>query len=129
MPKLEDLVPPNIIVDLINERARQERLRESGKFIYTLAHPAASAETMDVLTEELGEVARARLEKDPSQERKELIELAACCISRVCALDEPKWLEPSVINDLAVGKLKLSDFSAIQTLIDSSAVATSSLSG
>lgn len=84
-------VPDHIIADLNAERARQEQLRESGKFTWTLAHPKADdvprKGVMDVLCEELGEVSRARLEDEPGGERRELIELAACCISRVSYLD------------------------------------------
>lgn len=68
------------------ERARQERLAGfERKIPFTCAWNGVSGgDKVTVLTEELGEVARAVQERDEVQLREELTQLAACC----CA-----WLE------------------------------------
>ena len=78
-----------------NERHRQEELRRAGRFKETCA-----SATMDegvklaVLLEEVGEVARALLEKGDAANdkhgvelRKELVQVAAVCVAWVEAID------------------------------------------
>ncbi len=86
-----------------DERARQERLRLDGKFLHTCASPDFVAFThfgrAAVLTEEVGEVARAVLDVEKIAEgrhedalafkklRAELIQTAAVCVAYIEALD------------------------------------------
>lgn len=76
--------------DVTNERYRQEKLRLSGKFSDTLAsHHIASAEKLAVLAEEFGEVAREVCELGSYENmRKELVQVAACCVAWCEAIDE-----------------------------------------
>lgn len=75
----------DIFAAITNERARQNRLALDGKIPFTCAWTCVSGgDKVTVLTEELGEVARAVQERDEAHLREELTQLAACC----CA-----WLE------------------------------------
>lgn len=88
---------------IYSERMRQERLKATGKFLYTCADPQMlSADKYLVLGEEFGEVGRAILNMQGyatdykaglEDIQKELIQLAAVCVA---------WLEfiEQVIGDL-----------------------------
>lgn len=84
-----------ILLDILAERFRQERLCRAGKFPHTLASPSLSpAECLAVLAEEFGEVARPVADalasgSKPDQEalRSELVQLAACCVAWLEQLD------------------------------------------
>lgn len=65
---------------IIKERERQEQLHPG----QTLGHPIEPPLAITILLEEVGECARAVLERDKEQLKKELIEVAACCTA---------WLE------------------------------------
>ena len=74
-----------------DERHRQERLKSEGRFSMTCADAMSDLERLAVLTEEVGEVARAILEQsrltndDHGKElKKELVQVAAVCVA---------WLE------------------------------------
>lgn len=87
-----------------DERARQERLRESGKFLDTCASP--DFETLShfarvtILGEKYGEVYRAMLDVEQAAEerdvpamaraklRTELIQVAAVAVAYIEALDQ-----------------------------------------
>lgn len=99
------IVPNGYIYEQIaDERARQERLRESGKFLHTCASEDFKAFThfgrATVLGEEFGEVCRAALDaelvaegrkNDPAlvraKLREELIQTAAVAVAYIEALD------------------------------------------
>lgn len=88
---------------IADERTRQERLRESGKFLHTCASPDFQAFThfgrATVLGEEFGEVCRAALDAEKVAEgrhnpdgarsklREELIQTAAVAVAYIEALD------------------------------------------
>lgn len=74
----------DIFHDINLERARQEKLAYDSKIPFTCAWPVGGFPKVTVLTEELGEVARAVQERNESQMREELTQLAACCVA---------WLE------------------------------------
>ncbi len=79
----------NIFDDISAERVRQDRLRDMGKFPWTLKdvenyHPMAGTSPMG---EEFGEVCRAVCENDPTHLREELVQLAACCVAWIEGLD------------------------------------------
>ncbi len=85
-----------ILAEVFDERWRQERLRQEGKFPATCATPNGllEADKLAVLSEEFGEVARhiveARIDasrRKPKELRKELIEVAAVCVAWVEAID------------------------------------------
>jgi hypothetical protein len=91
-----------VLHDIIDERARQEKLKASGKFHWTLADDRVHEDKLAVLAEEFGEVAKnvvdftifkdgyAR-ENEPFPLhrtrfylqiiRTELIQVAACCVA------------------------------------------------
>jgi hypothetical protein len=99
-----------IVVEIINERRRQETLRETGKFLWTCSDPTISnAKKLAVLAEEFGEASRevveeliasdkgmkclaealGRIHDEEAKEaraklRKELVQVAAVCVA---------WLE------------------------------------
>lgn len=78
-------IPEEILGAIRLERARQEWLRAEGKFVRTCADPAMPpCEKVTVLLEEVGEVARAVLEKDEASMRHELVQVAAVVVA---------WLE------------------------------------
>lgn len=76
------------------ERARQERLKAEGRFDFTCADPALGhLAACAVLTEEVGEVARAvmgreGLVRDGGDLRKELVQVAAVAIAWLEALGD-----------------------------------------
>jgi hypothetical protein len=72
------------------ERARQDALRDAGKFPWTLADDHVQTrpwEGVVPLGEEFGEVCRALCEHDTVALRAELIQLAACCVAWVEGID------------------------------------------
>jgi NTP pyrophosphatase (non-canonical NTP hydrolase) len=77
---------PDIFNSIRAERISQELLRAKGKFSHTLAtEPSMSnSYAVTVLTEELGEIARAVQDRNEANLREELIQLASCCVA---------WLE------------------------------------
>jgi NTP pyrophosphatase (non-canonical NTP hydrolase) len=84
----------SITEQIVNERRRQERLKEEGKFPWTLAAVGPSPEAkLAVLSEEFGEVAREVSEHLTGKRlasvrlRTELIQIAAVCVAWVEALD------------------------------------------
>lgn len=75
-----------------DERNRQEKLKEAGKFDWTCADKRPNSEKLSVLAEEFGESAIEVCEemngKDTRQKlRKELIQVAAVSIAWIEALD------------------------------------------
>lgn len=75
-----------VLVDVSNERRRQEQLVEDGKFPWTCANLLApDAYKLAVLVEEVGEVATA-LVVDQSNLRLELIQVAAVAVAWAEAL-------------------------------------------
>lgn len=84
-----------ILREVLDERVRQERLRQEGRFRLTCASAEMEeGEKLGVLLEEVGEVARAFLEKrrlandvHGKDLRKELLQVAAVCTAWVEALD------------------------------------------
>ncbi len=82
---------------VLQERKRQDALKASGRFTYTCADQAmGDMEKLAVLTEEVGEVARALLEKSrlvtdikatPPALKTELIQVAAICVAWIEALN------------------------------------------
>jgi NTP pyrophosphatase (non-canonical NTP hydrolase) len=89
------LVPNGYIYeDISEERARQERLREEGRFKETCASATMPDLTrLAVLAEEFGEVARAVLEQEDANDkhgkdlRKELVQVAAVAVAWIEGLD------------------------------------------
>lgn len=88
--------------EIARERVRQETLKAEGRFRYTLAdEPGLSdGERLAALLEEIAEVGKAMLGErmlvsDGGNKRKELIEVAACAVA---------WVE--AIDTLAVGRLR-----------------------
>lgn len=75
-----------------HERIRQEGLKASGRFEHTAADSGCSdLARLAMLTEEIGEVARAlqRAAHDPEQDlRSELIQCAAICCAWVESLGD-----------------------------------------
>jgi len=78
-----------ILRELAAERVRQELLVESGKHDMSCAHPLKrNCERLGVLMEEVGEVARAINDGEPTGNlRAELVQVAAVCVSWVEAID------------------------------------------
>ena len=85
----------NTLDDVLLERIRQEKLKAEGRFAYTCAdqemHPC---EKLAVLSEEVGEVARALLElmrlandTHGMDLRAELIQVAAVAVAWVESID------------------------------------------
>jgi len=97
-PVLPGVNTTTVLIDISTERDRQDRLQKAGKFPYTLAttDPLVTPEwKFAVLSEEVGEVAKHITEQliskdryDPSKLRKELIEVAACCVAWAESLPE-----------------------------------------
>jgi NTP pyrophosphatase (non-canonical NTP hydrolase) len=79
---------------VVSERRRQDRLKADGRFPYTCADDELSPfEKYAVLSEEVGEVARALLEasdlsnhKNYVELRKELIQVAAVAVAWIESL-------------------------------------------
>ncbi len=98
-----------IMLEIIEERIRQEKLREEGKFLFTCASPhMPESEKLAVLAEEFGEVAKEttdviialaklkatgdttfnqRIRARKQATRKELIQVAAVAMAWIEALD------------------------------------------
>lgn len=84
-----------ILGAIADERAAQEKLKAEGRFKYTCADPdMPDQECLTVLVEEVGEVARAVLEKarlandaHGKDLRKELIQVAAVAVAWIERLD------------------------------------------
>lgn len=82
----------NIYADISKERVRQELLKAQGKFAHTAADPEVpNTDTLAVLVEEVGEVARA-LNDDAegtnfSHLREELVQVAAVAVAWIEKLD------------------------------------------
>ena len=80
-----------------DERHRQERLKAEGKFTMTCADAMSNGARLAVLMEEVGEVARAILERGIDGEmsndktgkdlQKELVQVAAVCVAWLEGLD------------------------------------------
>lgn len=103
----------SILEDIRNERQRQERLKASGKFVYSCADGGISdTERFTVLTEEVGEVAHELNERvgrgsrreeyfaSKARLRAELIQVAAVAVAWVEALDT----NPPVMQAALCGK-------------------------
>jgi len=91
-----------IIGDILLERRRQEQLKAEGRFSATAAD-MVDAEALAVLVEEVGEVARAVLEKQRLANdkhgkdlRKELVQTAAVCVAWLEGLDRDGRRPPPV---------------------------------
>jgi NTP pyrophosphatase (non-canonical NTP hydrolase) len=84
-----------IFQEISAERARQDMLKAEGRFEFTCADPESSDwYALAVLTEEVGEAARAVLGKhgkvlDGGDLRKELIQVAAVAVAWIEGLDHP----------------------------------------
>lgn len=79
---------PAILSAIKRERARQEELRAGGRFAYTCASPTVlNIYKLPILTEEVGEVAKAICEKDADQLQTELIQVAAVAVAWLEALE------------------------------------------
>ena len=84
-----------VLADVGAERERQVRLRDAGRFRYTLADAGMSdMERLAALMEEVGEAARALLERNGAvndkhggELRKELVQIAAVCVAWVERID------------------------------------------
>jgi hypothetical protein len=80
-----------LFTDLQNELDRQRKLKAAGKFEYTaedFMQVGHSTDMLAVLTEEVGEVARAINDNAPCVElREELLQVAAVAISAIIGLD------------------------------------------
>ena len=80
-----------------DERHRQERLKDEGRFALTCADPVSNGARLAVLVEEVGEVARAVLEQGIDGEvaydkhgkniEKELVQVAAVCVAWLQGLE------------------------------------------
>lgn len=81
--------------EILDERARQERLKAEGKFTHTAADPELlDGYRLTALVEEVGEAAEAVLERNGfigkpkgTDLRKELIQVAAVAVAWIEALD------------------------------------------
>lgn len=77
-----------VLLLIAGERERQERLKRLGEFRATCADAEMTHdERMVVLVEEVGEIARAVLERSGADLRDELIQVAAVAVAWVEALD------------------------------------------
>lgn len=88
-----------ILQDVVEERKRQDRLRDAGKFKYTCADPEIPlAAAIAALGEEFGEVCTEALKLggdvavDPGEDvsahlRAELVQVAAVCVAWVEKID------------------------------------------
>lgn len=84
--------PFTVFDDIRDEHIRQRELKEAGRFPYLITdHEMSDLTRLAILTEELGEVARA-IQDEPDNLRAELVQLAACCVAYVQWLDrsDPK---------------------------------------
>ena len=86
-----------IIFFIMQERSRQNELKQRGDFPYTCADTEMlQSERLAVLVEEVGEVSRALLnagqlsnDSSPKELRTELIQCAAICIAWLESLYKP----------------------------------------
>lgn len=69
------------------ECERQSELKAQGRFEYVIGE-CDPYRSVAILTEEIGEVARAVNDSKPAHLREELIQVAACCRSWVSFLDK-----------------------------------------
>jgi NTP pyrophosphatase (non-canonical NTP hydrolase) len=80
-----------IAKEILAEVARQDLLKAQGKFSETaedMMRRGATHAALTVLTEEVGEVARALNDNEPCVDlRQELIQVAAVCISAIAGLE------------------------------------------
>lgn len=75
----------DVFAAIATERSRQEDLKAAGRFAHTLSDPIDRHRKLTILTEEVGEVARALCDRSPDEElRAELIQVAALAVA---------WLE------------------------------------
>lgn len=104
MNQLEQRMPDirqAIYTAISRERARQEELKAAGKFGDTPAsHTMIDDRKLTILTEEVGEVARAILDGKHSEVRTELIQVAAVAVSWLESIDSQDS-EPDLIDTLA----------------------------
>lgn len=97
-----------VLMDIITERVRQEDLRQAGRFRYTCAGPGLTdTERLAVLLEEVGETARATLEREglvsdringadlADALRTELIQVAAVAVAWLEFLEGYRFSTPS----------------------------------
>lgn len=108
-----------ILLDIVAERIRQDRLCREGRFLHTLADLPADGglspeACLAVVAEEFGEVAEVVADKlagkglDTEHLRTELVQLAACCVAWVEQLDEVTApLQPYRDSELPRGALGL----------------------
>jgi NTP pyrophosphatase (non-canonical NTP hydrolase) len=76
-----------ILLDVVEERRRQDFLKSQGKFAHTCADAMPASIKLAVLAEEFGEVARAVCERDYANLREELVQVAAICVAWLEAID------------------------------------------
>ena len=80
-----------ILLDVLTERDRQDRLRDQGKFGYTARDLMEShvwwPDGLAVLMEEVGEVAKALNDDDINGIRVELVQVAAVAVAMIEGLD------------------------------------------
>lgn len=81
-----------VLKDLISERNRQEWLKTTGKFPFTCADAGVTdIERLPILVEEIGEVARAMLDREGDEQLyEELIQCAAVCAAWATAVARRK---------------------------------------
>jgi NTP pyrophosphatase (non-canonical NTP hydrolase) len=99
-----DHVLNEVLATVADERDRQEEMKAQGKFRYTCAdHEMTHADCLAVLTEEVGEVARAVLNinrltsdrGDVTALREELVQVAAVAVAWV----EGLWTAPRLADN------------------------------
>ncbi len=98
------IYPTDALKDVAKERRHQEELRLQGKFPYTCAALGVVDEVkLSILAEEFGEVARLvceqtieRTRRDPTELRKELIQVAAVATAWAEAIDAEAPVAPIV---------------------------------
>lgn len=75
----------DIFVAIIDERNRQDRKHGEGSM-----RRCADNIRLAILTEEVGEVARAIIEGDAENLREELVQVAACAVAWIEAIDSER---------------------------------------
>lgn len=78
-----------VLGDVVAERLRQEALAKAGRFPSTAANPALDpAYAFAILSEEVGEVARAIVEAESMAAlRTELVQVAAVAVAMIEGID------------------------------------------
>lgn len=83
-----------VLLEIANERRRQDALKAAGKFTKTCADSMTDPERLAVLAEEFGEVGRAvceglggNSERGRTELRTELVQVAAVCVAWCEGLD------------------------------------------